>query len=100
MRTLALLLFAITAIFGATDVGVTSAAHSLGSTVAAGPLLGLWGLGSFVGGIAATRLGRNGQSPLGLTALLAWLTLAHAGLILTTDSVLAIGVVIIFAGAA
>src|SRR5262245_55310925 len=100
MRTLVLILLATAAIFGATEVGVTAAAHELGRTLAAGPLLGLWGLGSFLGGIGATRLGRNGWSPLGLTELLAALALAHAALILTTDSVVAIGIVITVAGAA
>jgi hypothetical protein len=41
-------------VFGATEVSVTAAAHALGGTAAAGPLLGLWGAGSFVGGIVAT----------------------------------------------
>lgn len=35
-------------------VGVVAAARGLGSSAAAGPLLGLWGLGSLLGGIAPT----------------------------------------------
>jgi MFS family permease len=85
--------------FGATEVGVTAAVHALASAAAAGPLLGLWGLGSLLGGAAATRLGAVARSAHGLTWLLAALALAHAALILTTGSVVAMGVVITLAGA-
>ncbi len=57
MRTLALILLGTGAVFGAVDVGVIAAAKALGSTAAAGPLLGLWGVGSLLGGIAATSRG-------------------------------------------
>ncbi|HYB31324.1 MAG TPA: MFS transporter [Solirubrobacteraceae bacterium] len=99
IRTLVLILGGTGAAFGATEVGVTAAAHALGHTAAAGPLLGLWGAGSLVGGIAATRLGGGARSPRGLLLLLAALALSHGALIMTTGSVLALGAMITVAGA-
>jgi MFS family permease len=85
--------------FGATEIGITAATHALASSAAAGPLLGLWGLGSLLGGAVATRLGGSTRSARGLTLLLIALALAHGALILTTGSVVAMGVVITLAGA-
>jgi MFS family permease len=99
MRTLILILFGTGAVFGATDVAVTAAAKALGSTTAAGPLLGLWGVGSLLGGIGATRLGGAARDARGLTWLLAALAIGHGALLLTTGSVLAIAAVILLAGA-
>ena len=86
-------------VFGATEVGVTAAAKALGSTATAGPVLGIWGLGSLFGGIAATRLGGGAQRAGGLILLLTALAVAHGALIFATGSVLAIGAVILLAGA-
>jgi len=99
MRTLVLILLGTGTAFGATEVGVTAAAHALGASAAAGPLLGLWGVGSLLGGLAATRLGGAARTPRGLTLLLSGLALTHGALILTTGSVVAIGAVIFVAGA-
>jgi MFS family permease len=99
MRTLVVTLLGIGAVFGATEVGVTASTHALGSGAAAGPLLGLWGLGSLLGGIAATRLGGSARSMRGLTVLLTGLAAGHGALILATGSVVALGVVITLAGA-
>ena len=99
IRTLILILAGTEVVFGATEVGVTAAAHMLGGTAAAGPLLGLWGAGSFVGGIVATRRGGGATSPRGVTLLLAALALTHGALILTTGSVVALGAMITLAGA-
>jgi hypothetical protein len=109
MRTLVLIELGLGAVFGATDVGatdvgatdvgVTAAAKVLGSIAAAGPLLGLWGVGSLLGGIAATRLGGGTRHARGLTLLLAALALGHGALILTAGSVFAIGAVLVLAGA-
>jgi MFS family permease len=96
MRTLVFVLVAVGAVFGATDVGVTAATKDLGSTIAAGPLLGLWGFGSLVGGIFATRFG-GGR--LNLFVLIGALGLGHALLALATGSVIAIAAVITIAGA-
>jgi MFS family permease len=97
--TLALIEVGTGVVFGATEVGVTAAAKALGTTAAAGPLLGLWGIGSLVGGIAATRLGGGAKRAGGLALLLAALAVAHGALLLATGSVLALGGVILLAGA-
>jgi MFS family permease len=99
VRTLVLILVATGTVFGAVEVGVTAACKELGSAAAAGPLLGLWGAGSLLGGIAATRLGGGARRAGGLTLLLSALALGHGALALTTGSVLAIGAVIVLAGA-
>lgn len=99
MRTLAAILTGTGTVFGATEVGVTAAAHALHSSAVAGPLLGLWGLGSLLGGIAVTRLGGGARSARGLTAMLAALALGHGALILTSGSVLGLAFVITAAGA-
>jgi MFS family permease len=86
-------------VFGATEVGVTAPAHALGSTTAAGPLLALWGAGSLIGGMVATRLGGAARDARGLIPLLVALAITHGALILTTGSVVATGVLITLAGA-
>jgi len=96
---LALIELGCGAVFGATEVGVTAAAKALGSTAAAGPLLGMWGLGSLFGGIAATRVGGGARRAGGLIMLLTGLAIAHGALIVASGSVLAIGAVILLAGA-
>ena len=96
---LALIEIGTGAVFGATEVGVTAASKALGSTAAAGPLLGLWGLGSLFGGIAATRLGGGARRSGGVIMLLTALAVAHGALMFATGSVLAIAVVILLAGA-
>lgn len=63
-----------------------------------GPLLGVWGLGSLLGGIITTRLGGS-RSARGLVLMLGALALGHGALILATGSVLAIGATILLAGA-
>lgn len=99
IRTLVLVLVGTGAVFGAVDVGVTCAAKALGNRAAAAPLLALWGVGSLLGGIAATRLGGGARRAGGLTLLLAALAVGHGALIATTGSLLAIGAVILIAGA-
>jgi MFS family permease len=100
IRTLAVVLTAVGVVFGATEVGVAAAATRLGSTNSAGPLLALWGLGSLAGGAVATRHGGGARTAGGLALILAALTLGHAALAATTSSMLAIGTVLIVAGAA
>jgi predicted MFS family arabinose efflux permease len=97
--TLALIEIGTGAVFGATEVGVTAASKALGSTAAAGPLLGLWGLGSLFGGIAATRLGGGARRAGGVILLLTALAVAHGALMFAAGSVLAIAAVILLAGA-
>ncbi len=97
--TLALIEIGTGAVFGATEIGVTAASKALGSTAAAGPLLGLWGLGSLFGGIVATRLGGGARRAGGVILLLAALAFAHGALVFAAGSVLAIAAVILLAGA-
>jgi MFS family permease len=99
LRTLVAISLGTGTVFGATEVGVTAVAHALGSTTAAGPLLGLWGAGSLIGGIVATRLGGSARDARGLIPLLVALAITHGALILATGSVVATGVLITLAGA-
>ena len=99
LRTLVCVELATGIAFGATEVGVTAAAHALGSMAAAGPVLGLWGAGSLLGGVVATRLGGAARDGRGLISLLIALAITHGALILTTGSVPALGIVITLAGA-
>lgn len=99
IRALVLILVGTGTVFGATEVGVTAAVRALGSTAAGAPLLALWGLGSLLGGIVATRHGGGARRATGLVALLAALAAGHGALAFTTGSVVAIGAVILLAGA-
>src|SRR6266536_863134 len=58
---LVLVLIAVGVVFGAVEVAVAAAAKGLGSPASTGPLLGMWGLGSLIGGLVAARLGRMAQ---------------------------------------
>ena len=80
MRTLVLVLTGVGVVFGATEVAVAAATDGLGRTWAAGPLLGLWGVGSLVGGVAAARLGGGARTGRGLAVLLVVLGAGHAAL--------------------
>lgn len=99
MRTLVLVLLAVGTVFGAVEVAVTGAAEALGSTAAAGPLLGIWGAGSLVGGMIATRLG-GADSAGGLLLVLGVLAAGHLALVGAAGSVLALAAVLVVAGAA
>jgi MFS family permease len=99
IRTLIVIVFAIEAAFGATEVGVTAAAHASGASAAAGPLLGLWGAGSLLGGIVAVRAGGSARSARGLIALLIALAIGHGALVFVAHSTIGIAIVITLAGA-
>jgi predicted MFS family arabinose efflux permease len=100
MRTLVIVLIAVGVLLGAVEVGVTAAAKTLDSTTAAAPLFALWGAGSFAGGLLAARLGGGARTAAGLALVLAALTAGHLALIPAAGSVLAIGAVLLLAGAA
>jgi MFS family permease len=117
MQTLALVLLAVGVLFGAVEIGVAAATTTLGATAAAGPLLGVWGVGSLAGGALAARAARReGRAaaprsrggrvvaPLRgasrLTALLVALTAAHHALAAAAGSVYALAFVLFLAGAA
>jgi MFS family permease len=100
MRTLVAVLVAVGVLFGAVEVAVTAAAHALGSTAAAGPLLGVWGAGSLIGGLLAARRGGGAYTPAGLALVLVGLTVGHFALTAATGSVLALAAVLLLAGTA
>jgi predicted MFS family arabinose efflux permease len=100
MRLLVVVLVAVGALLGADEVAVTVVAKALDSTTVAAPLLALWGAGSFIGGVLVTRRGGGARSAAGLTLLLAALTVGHLALIPADGSVLTLGIVLLFAGAA
>lgn len=95
MRTLVAVLLAVGVVFGAVEVGIAT-----GQGGAAGPLLGLWGAGSLVGGAAATRFGGGARTTSGLAGVLAALALGHLALALVSGSTVGLGLVLLAAGAA
>ena len=100
MRTLVILLIAVGVLLGADEVAVVAAAKTRDSTTAAAPLLALWGVGSFAGGLLAARLGGGARTAVGLSLVLGALTAGHLALIPAAGSVVALGGVLLLAGAA
>jgi MFS family permease len=100
MRTLVMVLTAVGLLFGAVEVAVTAAAAALEGTTAAAPLLALWGVGSLAGGLVAARRSRSSRQGPGLAAILGALTLGHLALVPAAGSVVALGAVLVVAGAA
>ncbi len=100
MRTLVIVLILVGVLLGAGEVAVTAAATTLDSTTAAAPLFALWGAGSLIGGLLVTRAGGGARSAGGLALLLGALTAGHLALIPADGSVVALGAVLLLAGAA
>lgn len=98
VRTLVLALIGAGGLFGATEVAVTATTDAMGRGGAAGPLLGLWGVGSFVGGVCAARFGGGARTGAGLAALLGVLGLAHLALAASSHSVVPLGVGLVLGG--
>jgi MFS family permease len=99
MRTLVTVLIGVGVVFGGVEVAVAAATEALGSSAAAGPLLALWGAGSLLGGMAAVRLGGI-DGAAGLVLVLGLLAAGHLALAPAAGSVLALGAVLLVAGAA
>src|ERR1700722_8745597 len=99
MRTLVIVLIAVGVLLGVDEVAVVAAAKTLGSTTAAAPLLALWGVGSFAGGLVAARLGGGARTAAGLALVLAALTAGHLALIPAVGNIVALGGVLLIAGA-
>src|ERR1019366_3203276 len=100
IRTVALILGAVGIIFGAVDVAVAataSARHAIGDT---GPLLGIWGVGSLLGGIIATHTHASAHGGGAVILLIAALATGHAALILGTGSLPLLSGLLLVAGAA
>ena len=96
MQTLVATFLLIGLLFGAVEVGV---AASGSSTAATGGLLGVWGVGSLLGGLALMRLGHLRPQARQLIILLIALTVGHVALAGTTGSELALAGVLLVAGA-
>jgi hypothetical protein len=95
MRTLVAILTAVGVVFGSVEVGIAT-----GQGAAAGPLLGLWGAGSLIGGAAATRLGGGARTSSGLAGVLAALAAGHLALALVSGTAVGLGLILLAAGAA
>ena len=95
-----LALVAVGTLFGAVEVAVAAATEAGGSPAAVGPLLGIWGAGSLLGGLLAARAGGGAQSAAGLTLVLGALAAGHLALVPAAGSVLAMAAVLLAAGAA
>jgi MFS family permease len=97
VRTLILILSAAGVVFGAVDVAVADTANSLHDIAATGPLLGVWGVGSLLGGILCTRSSSVNRSGV-VTGLIIIFAAAHAALILGSHNLLALGGLLLIAG--
>jgi predicted MFS family arabinose efflux permease len=100
MRTLVIVLVAVGVLLGAVEVAVTAAAKTLDGTTAAAPLFALWGAGSFAGGLLAARLGGGARTGAGVGLVLCALTAGSLALIPAAGSMVALGAVLVLAGAA
>ena len=77
VRTLMLVFALLGVTFGSIEIAVPVAAEAAGHRGAAGLLLGVWGLGSLLGGLAAARAGAARDPVKRLTGLLAALAGGH-----------------------
>jgi MFS family permease len=100
LRVVVAALVGVGVLFGATEVGVAAAARALGSPGAAGPLVGLWGLGSVAGGVAAARRSGRLDRAAALALVLALLGAGHVALVAAAGSLVALGAGLVVAGAA
>ena len=71
---------------GAVEVAVPATLEPLGHAELTGPLLGLWGVGSMIGGLVVARVGAPADAPQRLALLLAGWGAAHAALALGTGA--------------
>jgi predicted MFS family arabinose efflux permease len=99
MRTLVIVLSAVGMLLGTDEVAVIAAAKALHSAMGGAPLFAVWGTGSFFGGLLFTRLGGGARTAAGLAVLVGALTGAHLALIPADGSALALGAVLLVAGA-
>jgi MFS family permease len=99
VRTLILILSAVGIVFGAVDVAVADTASSMHDIAATGPLLGVWGVGSLLGGILCTRISSVNRSGA-VTGLIIVFAAAHGTLILGSHNLLALGGLLLIAGGA
>ena len=77
VRTLMLVFALLGATFGSVEIAVPVAAEAAGHAGAAGLLLGVWGLGSLIGGLLSARAGAATDPVRRLSGLLAALAAGH-----------------------
>jgi MFS family permease len=99
VRTLAVVYVLVGLAFGAVEVGVPASADAAGHAHAAGLLLGVWGLGSLLGGLAAAHANPPADRVRRLCILLALLTAGHA-LLAVPAGLLGLAALLFLAGAA
>jgi MFS family permease len=101
MRTLTIAVLALGVALGADEVAVIAGAKALsGSSAAAAPLLALWAVGSFVGGMLVSRFGRQSASFSSLIAGLVAVVVGNVALIAAVGSFGALAGALLVAGAA
>jgi MFS family permease len=84
---------------GAVEVAVPAFLEPLDASNLTGPLLGVWGLGSLIGGLVVARVGAPADPPRRLALLLAAWGVAHAALALATGA-FTLALLLALAGAA
>jgi MFS family permease len=99
VRTLAVVYVLVGLAFGAVEVGVPASADAAGHAHAAGLLLGVWGLGSLLGGLAAAHASPPADRVRRLCILLSLLTAGHA-LLAVPAGLLGLAALLLVAGAA
>jgi MFS family permease len=99
VRTLAVVYVLVGLAFGAVEVGVPATADAGGHAHAAGLLLGVWGLGSLLGGLAAAQARPPADRVRRLCVFLALLAAGHA-LLAVPAGLLALAALLFLAGAA
>jgi predicted MFS family arabinose efflux permease len=97
VRTLAVVFVLIGVAFGAVEVAVPAAADAAGHRDAAGWLLGIWGLGSFLAGLVAAQAPAPADRVRRLCVMLGVLAVGHALLALPVGLVV-LGALLLLAG--
>ena len=99
VRTLVLLAVTLGISFGAIEVGIAAFAEHSGHRGATGILLGVWGIGSLIAGLAAARRGPAGDPVRALLTLHVVLTVCNA-LLIAAPGLVGLGFLLALAGAA
>ena len=99
VRTLAVVFVLIGVAFGAVEVAVPAAAYAAGHPSAAGWLLGVWGLGSLIGGLFAAHRPPPADRVRRLCLYLALLAAGHALLALPLGLVALVPLLLLAGGA-
>jgi predicted MFS family arabinose efflux permease len=99
VRTIVAIMLTVGVLVSAVEVAITAAMSDAGAPGATGPLLALWGIGSLAGGVAAARAGGGARRTRDLALLLLALALTHAVLAAGGGSPVALGLLLLVAGA-